>query len=109
MEKCIYCGEDASYQFKNGKWCCSSNMNRCTAIRAKRKQKTKESWANNTRSHNEKSEKNVDGINKCEYGCGKIAEFKLKNNGYRFKYKERNSRRQTGYKFRVRKSNKNIA
>ena len=38
-----------------------------------------------------------------------VGKFKPKNNGYRFKYKKRNTRRQTGYKFRVRKSNKNIA
>ena len=38
-----------------------------------------------------------------------LENLNLKIMDIRFKYKERNSRRQTGYKFRVRKSNKNIA
>lgn len=38
---CVYCGAPAIYQFKNGKWCCSSNMNRCPAIKKIRSEKSK--------------------------------------------------------------------
>lgn len=34
--KCEYgCGQEANYQFKNGKWCCSSNISKCPAIKNK--------------------------------------------------------------------------
>lgn len=33
MHTCVYCGKIASYQFKNGKWCCSKNRQSCPAIR----------------------------------------------------------------------------
>jgi hypothetical protein len=30
MILCDYgCGQEARYQFKNGKWCCSSHANKC--------------------------------------------------------------------------------
>ena len=38
LHKCIYCGQEALYQFKNGKWCCSPNMNGCPAIKEIRRQ-----------------------------------------------------------------------
>jgi len=79
MEKCIYCGEEANYQFKNKKWCCSPHMNGCEKIKEIRRIKTKESWDNNTRGKvNETEQKKIDGIIKCEYGCGNIAKFKTK-------------------------------
>ncbi len=32
--KCEYgCGQEAKYQFRNGKWCCSSNVSKCQNIR----------------------------------------------------------------------------
>ncbi len=40
MRICEYgCGSEAKYQFKNGKWCCSSNANKCIFIRNKQKGK----------------------------------------------------------------------
>ena len=34
MNLCIYgCGQEATHQFKNGKWCCSKNQVLCPAIR----------------------------------------------------------------------------
>ena len=30
---CFYCGQPATHQFKNGKWCCESNVARCPSIR----------------------------------------------------------------------------
>lgn len=32
-KKCFYgCGKDATYQFKNGKWCCSKSRNSCSEV-----------------------------------------------------------------------------
>jgi len=42
--KCIYCGNEAHYQFKNGKWCCEKNMNSCPAIKEKRKISAIKQW-----------------------------------------------------------------
>jgi len=33
---CDYgCGQEAKYQFKNGKWCCSKNVSQCSEIKNK--------------------------------------------------------------------------
>ena len=33
MPLCEYgCGQEAVYQFKNGKWCCSENVSKCPEI-----------------------------------------------------------------------------
>lgn len=29
MNNCYYCGNEAKFQFKNGKWCCSKNQSGC--------------------------------------------------------------------------------
>jgi len=35
MKLCDYgCGQEAKYQFKNGKWCCGNNIAKCPRIRA---------------------------------------------------------------------------
>ena len=33
MNKCIYCGQIAKHQFKNGKWCCTKSKNSCPEMR----------------------------------------------------------------------------
>lgn len=33
--KCAYCGEDAKYQLKNGKWCCHESPNSCQVNKMK--------------------------------------------------------------------------
>ena len=33
---CEYgCGQEAKYQLKNGKWCCSKSWNSCSCLRSK--------------------------------------------------------------------------
>ena len=79
MEKCIYCGKNASYQFKNGKWCCSKYASRCDVQRTKNENKAKKIWKEGLRkSYNLLKDTQIDGITKCEYGCGEIARFKTK-------------------------------
>ena len=88
---CCYCGKPAIHQFKNGKWCCSSSMNKCPEIIKRRREDSKKQWklrrdynANNCRVKYSdiglKSEEiyTFDGIH-CEYGCGNEAKFLLKN------------------------------
>lgn len=42
MQNCEYgCGEEAKFQLKNGKWCCSEKFNSCKAIRKKNSDSTK--------------------------------------------------------------------
>ena len=56
MEKephtCAYCGASASYQLKNGKWCCQSNWSACPELRKRNsqglvKRHAKETWYKN--------------------------------------------------------------
>ena len=36
IKLCDYgCGQEAQYQFKNGKWCCSNNINSCPSLKKK--------------------------------------------------------------------------
>lgn len=42
--KCIYCNEEAKYQFKNGNWCCSKRACMCPAIRKRNAEKCKERY-----------------------------------------------------------------
>jgi hypothetical protein len=42
MTICDYgCGQEAKYQFKNGKWCCSKNTNYCPQIKKKHQEAVK--------------------------------------------------------------------
>lgn len=52
MEKhiCDYgCGQEATYQLKSGKWCCSKSVNSCTEMRRKNSQGAKEYFKHNVR------------------------------------------------------------
>lgn len=48
-QTCTYCNNEANFQFRNKKWCCSPHMNGCPAIKNIRFLKTKESWDTNMR------------------------------------------------------------
>jgi hypothetical protein len=40
---CDYgCGQEAKFEFKNGKWCCSKSQNSCLEIRKKISESNKE-------------------------------------------------------------------
>ncbi len=42
MKLCDYgCGQEATYQFKNGKWCCSKHHNQCTKLKNKISEETR--------------------------------------------------------------------
>lgn len=52
MEKhiCDYgCGQEATYQLKSGKWCCSKSVNSCPEMRRKNSQGAKEYFKHNVR------------------------------------------------------------
>lgn len=42
--KCAYCGQEARYQMKNGKWCCQPNYQSCPINREKRKNTIQKRW-----------------------------------------------------------------
>jgi len=69
MAICDYgCGREGVVQFKNGKWCCSKNIASCPSIKKKNEIINKEAIASPIKT-----------IEKCDYGCKKIAKFRLKN------------------------------
>lgn len=82
---CCYCGEQAFYQLKNGKWCCKQNARSCDFIKNKVAEKAKHKWKqlkergiNNRKDipENQKKDLGTEGI--CYY-CGQEAKFQLKN------------------------------
>jgi len=61
---CEYgCGQEAKYQFKNRKWCCSKSWNSCIYQKNIKK----------------KLPKKINTNSLCNYGCGQIAKYKFKN------------------------------
>ncbi len=53
MKLCDYgCGQEAKYQFKNGKWCCSKNFRSCPSYRNRRSIYMKEFWKNPNSKYN---------------------------------------------------------
>lgn len=47
IHTCAYCGKEAHYQLKNGKWCCQPHYNSCPTLRQKNSQSLKghASWS----------------------------------------------------------------
>lgn len=78
IHTCIYCGQEAHYQFKNGKWCCSSNKSKCPANRKRISSKLSE-WHKNPIPKIKKYKNEGDHI--CSY-CGNYADYKLKNGNW---------------------------
>jgi len=73
MNICEYgCGQEATHQFKNGKWCCCKSSSSCNH------QKKKISIGN------KKGRPKIieDSKNLCFYGCGNIAKYQLKNGNW---------------------------
>ena len=72
---CVYCGQEAHFQFKNGKWCCKPKACQCQAF----KSKISEGLVNwhKTNEHKEDPYPNR-GDRICVY-CGEYAEFQLKS------------------------------
>jgi hypothetical protein len=70
---CDYgCGQIARFQFKNGKYCCSSNMSQCSSIIIKN--------INSSLGKKIPLYKEIENLeNKlCDYGCGQIAKFQFR-------------------------------
>ena len=63
---CDYgCGQITIKRFGNGKWCCSSHSNKCPSLKNKISEKAKF--------------EQIETSEFCSYGCGKQANYKLKN------------------------------
>ena len=91
---CVYCGQPASFQFKNGKWCCSHSMSSCPAnkkrisqivktLHAKQLEKTGSKVFNkgDVIEENQNQKYQFSGEHICVH-CGQYAEYKLKNNNW---------------------------
>lgn len=81
---CIYCNQPATHQFKNGKWCCSTNQSKCPAKKQDTKNKLKERWKetknagySQLKNPTNNSKENIIP-NVCAY-CGQPAKYQLKS------------------------------
>ena len=64
---CDYgCGQEAKYKFKNGKWCCSSNMHNCLYVKNDFYNKRTKPILIETKEL-------------CDYGCGNVAKYSMSN------------------------------
>lgn len=73
MKLCDYgCGQEAKYQFNNGKYCCSKNTSQCNQMRKINRE------LNTGRKHSEESKRKISESNKIsqkgnknalKYGC----------------------------------------
>ena len=66
---CDYgCGEEAIYQFKNGKWCCSKSTNSCPFIKKELSEKNKEKFFQKNikrKFHSQEKENILEKIIQC--------------------------------------------
>lgn len=85
---CDYCGEEAHYHFKNGKWCCSKSTSSCKAMKEKFSNLATKQWSRLKKDYGIKYKKDIpkeaqiknNNLNEqgiCFY-CGQKAEYKLK-------------------------------
>jgi len=97
MTLCDYgCGQEAIYQFKNGKWCCSESHNACPGFKLKLKnicitkygienpsqlKETKEKMSESKQFYLKIP---VDNNILCEYGCGQPARYILNKINQKF-------------------------
>ena len=71
MQLCEYgCGQEATHQFKNGKFCCGNNIGKCSAVN--KKGITKKKFF---KSIMISEDKNI----LCDYGCGQRAIYQFNN------------------------------
>jgi hypothetical protein len=89
MSLCCYCGKEAKFKFKNGKFCCEDSRNKCSAMREKNR--IGNLGRTHTKEEKDKISKALKGSFRssgiqidnefvlCDFGCGQIAKFKLKN------------------------------
>jgi hypothetical protein len=76
MQLCDYgCGQEAKYQFKNGKWCCSESYNSCKGNKNKKSKTMIGMKQLPPVLINEKNKL-------CDYGCGRKALYRYKNGKY---------------------------
>ena len=69
---CEYgCGQEAKYQFKNGKWCCSKNHRQCPEIKKKMGLYRRGSKYKKHRKPIKLNDNNF----LCDYGCKKVAKY----------------------------------
>jgi len=83
MKLCDYgCGKEAKYQFKNGKWCCEKNVNKCSEVRKKFKGKNHSEIVRKKMSESHKghscSEETRIKISNALRGCVKSKETRRK-------------------------------
>lgn len=71
---CIYCQQEAHYQFKNGKWCCSKNHINCPVVKTRQK----ESLHTHADIGVQIQHKSLNLPYICAY-CGSAANYQLKN------------------------------
>ena len=76
VKLCDYgCGQEATHQLGNGKWCCSKKFQGCSVVKKKRHEKpNKKSNKLNPYARNKKKEK----PEFCEYRCGEKAAYYFK-------------------------------
>jgi len=77
MNKCIHCGGEGNYLFKSGDWCCTSNAQKCPAVRAKRSRAMLKRYENSTLNLLRISIE--EGTAKCFY-CGEKADYIVSHN-----------------------------
>lgn len=77
---CYYCGSEAHYQLKNGKWCCEKAATKCPTNKKLVSDGVKRNHELRKQGIIKENKTKIlwDGIH-CEYGCGNEAKYILKN------------------------------
>jgi len=78
INHCYYCGSEAHYQLKNGRWCCGKTAMNCPTNRKLVSKGVKRNYDQKKQGISSENKTIWDGIH-CEYGCGNEAKYVLKN------------------------------
>jgi hypothetical protein len=93
---CEYgCGQEAKYQFKNGKWCCSKSFSSCNGIKKKNRE------SNKGRSRSEETKRRISKSNK-----GKFRSEETKRNMSKAKVGKKRAPFSEEHRKKIRESNK---
>lgn len=85
---CSYCGQEAHYQLKNSKWCCSKNYQSCPEIKKKNRESLKNKNHYGLKKWNEMRKNGI--VNSWNKGLTKETDERIKEGVKKLKEKYKN-------------------
>ena len=96
---CVYCGQQAFYKLKNGKWCCSQNYQSCAQLRRKNREKQHQRYKNRNSGLLQWNKKRKEGkVVSWNKGLTKDTDERVAKGAKKLKEKYKNKEIENGFK-----------